>query len=400
MTAVYRTCSPKRIASPALVARSLEARIVYIHLLVGEVAGQVPGLVRVGVLGLAEETGLEPADIRSALGELADHGLVEVDEATRVIRLPGVPGDHSRLAANPKTVTGWVRAMEDLPTSPLRARHADEMREVCPPDLRSVWAGLATQPDGNALPIDRQPNQGTGVGTRSGTRLNSDDTHAFAENPSPASAQPDDTPGPRLKLTRERHAWRLDLAATRSGIARGTLDKIERGSLQPTRAELAALAAAYGDPELATLQAVDGDNGVTVAERVVHELHRHKVELGLAQGDLAPVLAADVRMVWEPAEGDRAAGRGLLETWLTVIPRAAEEIRRERVRAKGGRSAEFFRLDDKGGLGGAGRRAKYIAAADLDRREDLTPQARGSPGRRGPKPPQNDNPFDPEIRNA
>ena len=207
-------------------------------------------------------------------------------------------------------------------------------------------------------------------------------------------------PGPRLKLTRERHAWRLDLAATRAGIPRGTLDKLERGSMQPTRAELAALAEAYGDPELATLQAVDEDNGVTVAERVVHELHRHKVELGLAQGDPAPVLAADVRMVWEPAEGDRAAGRGLLETWLTVIPRAAEEIRRERVRAKGGRGAEFFRLDDKGGLGGAARRAKYIAAADLDRREDLTPQARGSPGRRGPKPPQNDNPFDPEIRNA
>ena len=59
MSSIYRSCSPRRVAAPALVARSLTARVVYLHLLVGELAGQVPGIVRAGAGALAGDVGLE-----------------------------------------------------------------------------------------------------------------------------------------------------------------------------------------------------------------------------------------------------------------------------------------------------------------------------------------------------
>lgn len=269
-------------------------------------------------------------------------------------------------------IVGWCAGQEDPSAARVRA-HRERQRSPSP-----------TQPDDVTPPArySNGPETPEERGERREERINNTDGDARAptENPGPASgcspvttstsrpspAPVDDThPGQRIKLTRERLCMRLDLVATRTGIPRGALDKLERGSMQPTRAELARLAEALGDPELATLPAIDGDGGGTLAERVVRELHRHQVELELAQGDPPHVTAADVRAVFAPEADDRAAGRDLLATWLTVMARAAEEIRRERARSKG-RSAEFFRLDS---LASENRRRKYLAAVDLDRRD-------------------------------
>lgn len=144
----YRTASPRRVASPVLVSCSLEARVVYLHLLVGEVATNLPGLVRVGMFGLVDETALAPEVVTKALAELVTKNLAEVDEAARLIRLPGVAEDHARSAENPKTVAGWVNSLLALPPSPLLDRHILELRAVCPDRLASVWRPIA-----NKLPI-------------------------------------------------------------------------------------------------------------------------------------------------------------------------------------------------------------------------------------------------------
>lgn len=135
----YRTANPRRVTSPKLLKCKLPARIVYLHLLVGEVATNLPGLVKVGVFGLAEDTALAPEDVAAALAELVTAGLAEVDEDARIIRLPDVANDYARTAENPNTVAGWVNALLLLPPSPLVDRHILELRAVCPVRLASVW---------------------------------------------------------------------------------------------------------------------------------------------------------------------------------------------------------------------------------------------------------------------
>lgn len=130
MSSIYRSCSPRRVAAPALVARSLTARVVYLHLLVGELAGQVPGIVRAGADALAEDVGLEVADVRAALTELEQYGLAEVDLGARLIRLPGVVTDCAGAASVP--LAGWAEALRLLPDSPLKDRHAAEIRAAFP----------------------------------------------------------------------------------------------------------------------------------------------------------------------------------------------------------------------------------------------------------------------------
>ena len=298
-------------------------------------------------------------------------GLRQLEVAGLIVSRGGVYG-----------VLGWKETQESPAAARMRRhRSATPGVTVTPPVTPT------TPPEGSEV-TDRG-----GEDQRTEDRINNtgDVTRAPTENPGPvrgsspvnastsrpAHAPVDDAhPGQRLKLTRERLCMRIDAAAKLAAIPRGTLDKLESGSMQPTRAELVALAKAYGDPDLAKLPAIDGDGGATIAEQVVREIHRHRVELELAQGDSPPITAADIRVAWAPAETDRAAGRDLLAAWRTVIRRAAEEIRRDRGRKKPTRSAEFFRLDS---LGGADRRRKYLDTPDLDRREELTPQARGSP---------------------
>lgn len=137
MSALYRSGSPARVTHGKLVARTPIARVVYLHLMFGEIAGQVPGIVRAGVLALAEDVGLEPAVVRDALSELLQHGLVEVDAAARLIRLPGVPSDFVRAATVP--LAQWMDALNGLPESPLKEQHRREIIEAFPAAAAPGW---------------------------------------------------------------------------------------------------------------------------------------------------------------------------------------------------------------------------------------------------------------------
>lgn len=138
----YRSANPRRVTAPELVACSAVARVVYLHLLVGEVATNLPGLVKVGVFGLADETQFSPELVTKALDELVAARLAEVDAVARLIRLPGVAQDFARQAENPNTVTGWVNSLLLLPQSLLVERQIVELRAICPARLTLVWRPL------------------------------------------------------------------------------------------------------------------------------------------------------------------------------------------------------------------------------------------------------------------
>jgi len=163
MSSIYRSCSPRRVAAPMLVARTLVARVVYLHLLVGELAGQVPGIVRAGAGAIAEEVNLDVSDVRAALAELELFGLADVDQAARLIRLPGVAEDAARLAATPNVVVGWARVLAELPECAVRARHAETLRDLVREDQRGLFEpmakGLGTLSRGPANPSETHPKQ-------------------------------------------------------------------------------------------------------------------------------------------------------------------------------------------------------------------------------------------------
>lgn len=120
---LYRQLEPSRWDSPAFVAATDDAKLVYLRLATGPETTSLPGVVRVGPAALAEAMGWDVARCRAALAELASGGLAEVDERTRLVWLPA----ERRPPANPNVATSWRRLLEELPESDLRQRLADAL---------------------------------------------------------------------------------------------------------------------------------------------------------------------------------------------------------------------------------------------------------------------------------
>lgn len=391
MSAIYRIVSPRRLTAPALVARTLEARVVYHHLLCGEVACQVPGLVRVGVLGLAEETNLDPSVVRRALQELVLHQLLEVDEAARLIRLPGVPGDHARAFAGANNVKGCVEALRTFPESPIRERHAAEIQAVCPEELRPLWTGLvprskpaaarpAPPPPAPSEPppdplVDPVPNP---IRTK---EKEQEQEKEVPDDDAGASGRL----GHRIGMTRISMGFGIALVATRTGIPAATLRAIESGEAEPTRDELALLAKALGDPSLASAPGLDAPE-LSVTAIAVDALHEARRELGADEprpqvcGDLVRAACAPRPLVPE--------GMTLAACWPLVIRRATEEARRNAEDGRGRRDLEFLTLRH---LAEPGRWRRYLGNSDLDVRRPPTAERTQKPkrGLKGPPPPEN-----------
>lgn len=109
----------------------------------------------------------------------------------------------------------------------------------------------------------------------------------------------------RLRLEREARAWTLADLATRSGISRAMLSKIERGEASPTAALLGRLSAAYG-LTLSQLfaRAEQGGQMARVADQAVWR----DPETGFLRRSLSPPGAAPLELVWgELPQGARIA---------------------------------------------------------------------------------------------
>ena len=355
MSSIYRSCSPRRVASPVLVARTLDARVVYLHLLVGELAGQVPGIIRAGAGAIAEDVGFSVDSTREVLAELEAHGLIEVDSAARLVRLPGVAEDAARLASTPNVVIGWARVLAELPECGLRARHAAALMALVRPEQRTLFEPFAKGFETLPEPFGTDENNPSG---RRDTRRSKQDssriqiavaieqeqqTHAGAGAGEPLALTPE---APASKSPRAR---RPDPAVSPDVLA-----------------------------VWAVFQRMRVDLGMLDAARTLDESGRPRQPPGDEQArDLARGLK-------------RARGATNL---ITVLRRQAESVRRQGEREGAPpattKGADFYRTST---LCSAGRIADMLdaAAEGLDHRRPVMRGSRPPAGRPSrPLPPQN-----------
>jgi transcriptional regulator with XRE-family HTH domain len=99
----------------------------------------------------------------------------------------------------------------------------------------------------------------------------------------------------RVRLEREARNWTLADLATRSGISRAMLSKIERGEASPTAALLGRLSAAYG---LTVSQLfARAEQGGQLARAGAQPVWRDP-ETGFVRRSLSPPGAAPLELVW------------------------------------------------------------------------------------------------------
>lgn len=373
MSSIYRSCSPRRLVAPALLACSLLAVVVYDRLLVGPLAGQVPGLVEAGVGQIVDATRRPFEDVAKALLELEKAGLVEVDLDNHVIRLPGVAEDAQRLTSSPNVVVGWASVMREMPDCPVRARHAEVLRGMVEERHQHLFAGMAK-----------------GFETLSKGFPNPSRTPSNKDRDQDTDPDQDQTDTPRADPAAP--------AARAAGSVSG--QALELVPAEPERAPATRSRRRANPDDTEIIQAIDAFTA-------------HRRSLGLVAA-VVP-LASQATLV---KGGIRAAGT--LEQFLLVLSRAAEHQRRQAERAgetrivqgevhiswrlDGGKTftsdaAQYFKLTT---LCRPTNVLRYLEQPELDHREpqrSSSAPARASPSRpRGPAPPQNDEDPRPERR--
>ncbi len=101
----------------------------------------------------------------------------------------------------------------------------------------------------------------------------------------------------RLRAEREARSWSLADLATRSGVSRAMLSKIERREASPTASLLGRLSAAFGLTLSQLFAQVDDEPGSQVTRAVEQPLWRDP-ETGFQRRSLSPPGAAPLELVW------------------------------------------------------------------------------------------------------
>src|SRR5690242_13028803 len=91
------------------------------------------------------------------------------------------------------------------------------------------------------------------------TILSRQSTQREARRESPREASLDDKLAARLREEREARGWSVADLATRSGVSRAMISKIEHGEANPTASLLGKLSAAFGLPLSLLLARVEGE---------------------------------------------------------------------------------------------------------------------------------------------
>ena len=128
----------------SLSAPKPNAQTLWQYLLTGPRCTPLPGLLAVGVLGLADDLSWPPTTTQKCLAEIEVAGMAVVDHVAKLIWLPNALAKHN-LPANASVVLGWSTPWRALPECSLRARAAEAMRAtLAKEDARRVEAGART----------------------------------------------------------------------------------------------------------------------------------------------------------------------------------------------------------------------------------------------------------------
>lgn len=104
------------------------AQGLWFYMLTGKRTTAIPGLLTVGVMGLAEDLHWPLAATRKCLDEIVKSGMAVVDPVANLIWLPNAI--HHNCPANPSVVIGWKTLWRTLPEVPLRAKASAAMRQA------------------------------------------------------------------------------------------------------------------------------------------------------------------------------------------------------------------------------------------------------------------------------
>lgn len=160
---------------------SYEARNLWLAIYTSpETKRLVPGLFHGGLSSLAEASKMGYQDAASALGQLEERQLAEVDPVSRVIRLTELPDKHER-APNGRALRGFWNRFKCVPQCPTRDRHVQLLGWLQDPmteDHRKAWSEtFATV----STPLHRN---GIANGMPNGS------AYGFTSSPSEAPPQP------------------------------------------------------------------------------------------------------------------------------------------------------------------------------------------------------------------
>jgi hypothetical protein len=111
-----------------LSAPKPNAQTLWLYLLTGARCTSIPGLIAVGVMGLAEDLSWSITATRKCLAEIERAGMAKVDHVARLIWLPNAI--RHNVPANQSIVLGWARKWVALPRCELLAEAAISIRET------------------------------------------------------------------------------------------------------------------------------------------------------------------------------------------------------------------------------------------------------------------------------
>jgi hypothetical protein len=118
---------PRMWDDEKFVALDDDAQLLWVYLITGpEATASVPGLIVIGIAGLAEARRRSTHDIAAALDRLRISGMVQLDPTSRLIRVPKAP--FYRAPGNANVVRGWYRRWTSLPDSPLKYDHLESFQ--------------------------------------------------------------------------------------------------------------------------------------------------------------------------------------------------------------------------------------------------------------------------------
>ena len=93
---------------------------MWVFLLTAPQTCSVPGLVKVGLLGMAETLGWSPEDTQRAFDELAKDGHAVADFKRRIVWVPN--SIRYNMPENPNVVKGWRTHLEELPDCDVKSQ--------------------------------------------------------------------------------------------------------------------------------------------------------------------------------------------------------------------------------------------------------------------------------------
>lgn len=154
----YRKLDPELWDDERFIALSDTAKLVWLALITGPQTGALPGLQIADHLVLASTLRKEPEPVRAALAEIEAAGMCEVDSRLRLIRMPKAP--RRNLPANENVLRSWWNAWRSMPSSPLKTRHLESVKEaisLCKPWAFTAWKETFGTVTKTVSPIVSQP---------------------------------------------------------------------------------------------------------------------------------------------------------------------------------------------------------------------------------------------------